>query len=193
MVLGAIGSLFNERTHVVVQSGPALDAAAADGGGLPVGLEVGIMVEVPAVALKIPAFLPYVDFLSIGTNDLAQYTLAADRGNDAVATLLDPLDPGLLHLVDHVCNAARGEVPVAVCGEAAADPAAIPLLLGLGVTELSVSPYAVPAIKSKVRELAAAECQALSREALTMGDAAEVRAAVAMWSGRRKVAASGAA
>lgn len=171
----------------------ALDAAAADAGGMPVGLEVGIMVEVPAVALKTGAFLPYVDFLSIGTNDLTQYSLAADRGNESVAALLDPLDPGVLHLVDRVCTAARGRVPVAVCGEAAADEVAIPLLLGLGVSDLSVSPYAVPAIKSRVRELEITECQALARSALDMPEAAEVRAAVSGWAGRRKDATSGAA
>ncbi|MEP6697277.1 MAG: phosphoenolpyruvate--protein phosphotransferase [Pseudonocardiales bacterium] len=171
----------------------ALDAAAADIGGMPAGLEVGIMVEVPAVALKIEAFLPHVDFLSIGTNDLTQYALAADRGNESVAALLDPLDPGLLHLVQHVCRAVRKRVPVAVCGEAAADELAIPLLLGLGVTELSVSPYAVPAIKSRVREVEISACQALARTALGMCDAEGVRGAVARWAGQGGVAASGAA
>lgn len=171
----------------------ALDAAAAEAGGMPAGLEVGIMVEVPAVALKIRAFLPHVDFLSIGTNDLAQYALAADRGNDSVAALLDPLDPGVLHLVEHVCRAARGHIPVAVCGEVAGDTAAIPLLLGLGVSELSVSPYAVPSIKSRVRELDITDCQALSRSALALRDAGEVRAAVTDWSARRSVATTGAA
>src|SRR3954452_15055568 len=112
------------------------EVAGAD--GLPSLLRVGIMVEVPAAALKVAAFLPYVDFVSIGTNDLTQYTLAAERGNPAVAALADALDPAVLRLIAEVGRRAAGRATVAVCGEAAADPAAVPLLLGLGVTELSV-------------------------------------------------------
>ncbi|MGW4249843.1 phosphoenolpyruvate--protein phosphotransferase, partial [Nocardia sp. NPDC004722] len=105
--------------------------------------EVGIMVEVPATAAKTAAFAPHVDFFSIGTNDLVQYALAAERGNNAVAALADALDPGVLRLVDMVCRDA-GSARVAVCGEAAADPTVIPLLLGLGVDELSVAPPVIP-------------------------------------------------
>jgi phosphocarrier protein FPr len=108
---------------------------------------------VPAAALKIATFLPYLDFISIGTNDLTQYTLAAERGNTAVAALSDPLDPGVLRLIRHVCHTAGGRVPVAVCGEAAADHTAIPVLLGLGVRELSVSPKSVPPVKARARAL----------------------------------------
>ena len=133
-----------------------------DGGGrargLPPGLRVGTMVEVPAAALKIEAFLPHVDFVSIGTNDLTQYTLAAERGNGAVAALSDALDPGVLRLIDHVCRAARGRIDVAVCGEAASDELAIPVLVGLGVRELSVAPPAVPRVKAAIRELDVARC-----------------------------------
>ena len=106
------------------------------------------MVEVPAAALKAQAFAPHVDFFSIGTNDLTQYALAAERGNAAVADVGDPLRPR--------CAAARGSrVPhaaclVAVCGELAADEQAAALLVGLGVRELSVTPRAVPAIKQRV-------------------------------------------
>ncbi|WP_030438002.1 phosphoenolpyruvate--protein phosphotransferase [Actinoplanes subtropicus] len=111
------------------------------------GLEVGIMVEVPAAALKIATFRPYVDFVSIGTNDLAQYTLAAERGNPAVPA--DALDPAVLRLIDRVCRDAG--VPVTVCGELAADEAAVPVLTALGVAELSVTPAAVPLVKQAVR------------------------------------------
>jgi phosphoenolpyruvate-protein kinase (PTS system EI component) len=149
------------------------EAAGPD--GLPEGLRVGMMVEVPAAALKIATFLPYLDFISIGTNDLTQYTLAAERGNAAVAALSDPLDPGVLQLIRHVCHTARDHVPVAVCGEAAADQTAIPVLLGLGVRELSVSPRAVPAVKARVRALDLARCTTLAHAALDLGDAAAVR------------------
>jgi phosphoenolpyruvate-protein phosphotransferase/dihydroxyacetone kinase phosphotransfer subunit len=143
--------------------------------GLPEGLHVGTMIEVPSAALKIEAFLPYVDFVSIGTNDLTQYALAAERGNGAVAALSDALDPGVLQLIDHVCRAARGRIDVAVCGEAASDELAIPVLVGLGVQELSVSPPAVPRVKAAVRELDVERCETLAREALTLAGADDVR------------------
>jgi phosphoenolpyruvate-protein phosphotransferase/dihydroxyacetone kinase phosphotransfer subunit len=154
----------------------ALDAAiAADGRGSPSGLQVGIMVEVPATALKAAAFVPHVDFFSIGTNDLTQYTLAAERGNPAVAALADPLDPGVLRLVDAVCRAAGERALVAVCGEAAADPLAAELLVGLGVRELSTAPPAVPGTKQAVRELDAADAARRAAAALTADGPAAVR------------------
>jgi phosphocarrier protein FPr len=158
----------------------AVLAEAAGDGGIPTQLRVGIMVEVPAAALKIAAFLPHVDFVSIGSNDLTQYTLAAERGNPSVAGLADPLDPGVLRLIAEVGReAATTGVPVAVCGEMAADEAAIPLLLGMGVTELSVSPQAVPAVKAAVRCLDVQECVALADRALVAAGADEVRSLVA--------------
>jgi multiphosphoryl transfer protein len=154
----------------------ALDAAiAADGRGTPSGLQVGIMVEVPATALKAAAFVPHVDFFSIGTNDLTQYTLAAERGNPAVAALADPLDPGVLRLVDAVCRAAGERALVAVCGEAAADPLAAELLVGLGVRELSTAPPAVPGTKQAVRELDAGDAAHRAAAALTADGPAAVR------------------
>ncbi len=149
------------------------EAAGPD--GIPEGLHIGSMIEVPAAALKIEAFLPYLDFVSIGTNDLTQYALAAERGNGAVAALSDALDPGVLQLIDHVCRAASGRIDVAVCGEAASDELAIPVLVGLGVRELSVSPPAVPRVKAAIRELDVKRCAALAREALNLAGADDVR------------------
>jgi phosphocarrier protein FPr len=103
--------------------------------------------------------VPHVDFLSIGTNDLTQYALAAERGNESVSAIADPLDPAVLHLIDAVCQAAAGRVRVAVCGEAASDLAVVPVLLGLGVDELSVAPYAVPLVKQRIRELESSACE----------------------------------
>ena len=148
---------------------------AARPAGLPEGLRVGMMVEVPAAALKIATFLPYLDFISIGTNDLTQYTLAAERGNAAVAALSDPLDPSVLRLIRHVCRTAGDRVPVAVCGESAADRTAIPVLLGLGVRELSVSPKSVPSVKARARALDLARCASLADSAIDLDDAASVR------------------
>jgi multiphosphoryl transfer protein len=146
--------------------------------GLPDELRVGMMVEVPAAALKIESFLPHLDFVSIGTNDLTQYTLAAERGNPGVAALSDALDPGVLQLIDHVCQAARGLADVAVCGEVASDETAVPLLVGLGVRELSVGPHAVPRIKARVRDLDLEQCQVVAKQALRLESADEVRAFV---------------
>lgn len=141
-------------------------------------LDIGIMVEVPATAAKTAAFADHVDFLSIGTNDLTQYAMAAERGNEFLGSLADPLDPGVLHLIDMVSRAATGRARVAVCGEAAADPAAAPILLGLGVHELSVGPPAIPLVKAAVRELDSTSCRALATRALTCSSAEEVRALI---------------
>ena len=133
------------------------------------------MMEVPAAALKAAAFAPYADFFSIGTNDLTQYALAAERGNPALAALSDGLDPGVLRLIDAVCRGAGDRVTVAVCGELAGDEAAIPLLVGLGVRELSVAPVAVPTVKESVRAADLTTAAKLANRALTCADAAEVR------------------
>ena len=168
------GELIEARQVLTEAAGPS---------GLPEGLRVGTMIEVPAAALKIEAFLPYVDFVSIGTNDLTQYAMAAERGNGAVAALSDPLDPGVLRLIDHVCRAARGRIDVAVCGEAASDELAVPVLAGLGVHELSVSPAAVPRVKAAVRQLDVGRCSTVAGRALELADADDVRKLVLEWFG----------
>jgi phosphoenolpyruvate-protein kinase (PTS system EI component) len=152
------------------------DAIKRVGRGEPPELRVGIMVEVPAAALKAAVFAPHVDFFSIGTNDLTQYALAAERGNDAVAELGDPLDPGVLRLIDAVCGAAGDHTLVAVCGELAADEQAAALLLGLGVRELSVTPRAIPRVKQAVRGVTLTEARTLAAAALTAESATAVRA-----------------
>ncbi|MGK5681267.1 phosphoenolpyruvate--protein phosphotransferase [Actinoplanes sp. URMC 104] len=126
------------------------EAVTRDGSGVPAGLRVGMMVEVPAAALGAAGFVPYVDFFSIGTNDLTQYTLAAERGNPALLPLAAGLDPAVARLIDEVCSAA-GDRPVAVCGELAADESAVPRLLASGVRQLSVAPSLVPLVKEAVR------------------------------------------
>jgi phosphoenolpyruvate-protein phosphotransferase len=143
---------------------------------LPAGFEIGAMAEVPAFALHARAAIPLVDFISIGTNDLTQYTLAAERGNAAVAALADPLDPAVLRLISEVATAATARARVAVCGELASDPAAAALLVGLGVRELSLSPPAIPAVKDAVRSLSAKNAKQLAALALQRDSAASVRA-----------------
>ncbi len=149
-------------------------AVSRVGRGRPAGLQVGMMVEVPAAALRTAVFAPHVDFLSIGTNDLTQYALAAERGNPAVAALGDPYDPGVLQLVAAVC-AGAGPALVAVCGELAADGAAAAVLVGLGVRELSVGPRAVPAVKEAVRGLDTVAAAATATAALGLAGPEAVR------------------
>ncbi len=141
----------------------------------PADLQVGMMVEVPAAALKAAAFACHVDFFSIGTNDLTQYALAADRNNDAVASIGDTFDPGLLQLVRATCRGAAGQASVSVCGEFAADERAAALLLGMGVGALSVTPPAVPATKEAVRAVDTRNASRLADEVLAADSAAEVR------------------
>ena len=154
----------------------ALDGALHRAGtARPAGLLVGMMVEVPAAALKAAAFSPHVDFLSIGTNDLTQYALAAERGNAGVAALADPYDPGVLRLIAATCEGA-GDALVAVCGELAADEAAAQLLIGLGVRELSVSPRAVAGVKQAVRRVDVRAATELGARALDAEGPPAVRA-----------------
>jgi phosphoenolpyruvate-protein phosphotransferase len=137
------------------------------GVAVPGRLETGIMLEVPAAALSAKALAPLAGFFSVGTNDLTQYTLAAERGNAGVAGLYDPLHPAVLRLIKLTAGAAApAGRSVAVCGEVAADPAAVPLLLGLGVTELSVSPAAVALVKQAVRATTLTTARNLADEAL---------------------------
>ena len=142
-------------------------------------MEVGIMVEVPAAALSAAAFAPELDFFSIGTNDLIQYTMAAERGNEAVAGLADGLHPAVLQLIRSVAEAAEAHRKwVGVCGELGSDPVAVPLLIGLGVSELSVNPPAIPGTKEAVRQVDTGTAGLLAREALRLSSAEDVRALV---------------
>jgi multiphosphoryl transfer protein len=156
-----------------------VDALRAElGGRAPV--QLGAMIETPAAALMAARIAREVDFLSIGSNDLTQYTLAMDRGHPQLASRMDALHPAVLQLVAVTAAAgvAAGRI-VAVCGGVAADPAAVPLLLGLGIRELSIVPAAVPAIKRLVRSLTLAECAALAAQCLKLESSAEIRALIA--------------
>lgn len=139
-------------------------------------VKVGIMVEVPSAAILIDTLLPEVDFVSIGTNDLAQYTMAADRMNAAVADLADALSPAVLRLIATVGEAGRrAGKPVAVCGDLAGNPLAAPVLVGLGVDELSAAPPLVPEVKLAVRGFSLPAAEALARRVLGCATAEEVR------------------
>lgn len=142
-------------------------------------LELGIMIEVPSAALLADHLAEVADFFSIGTNDLTQYVMAADRTHAALGTLQDPLHPAVLRLVAQVVASARQKGRwVGVCGEAASDLTAVPLLIGLGVQELSVNPDLVPDVKAEVRRWSLRMAQDVAQRALQCRDAAEVRSLV---------------
>jgi len=138
---------------------------------------LGAMIETPASALGAARLAAVADFLSVGTNDLAQYTLAMDRGDSALATQLDALHPAVLRLIRISASAARDAGrPIAVCGGLASDPLAAPLLVGLGIDELSAVPSVIPELKARLRALRFADCRELAERALAAASPLEVRA-----------------
>ncbi len=142
-------------------------------------LQIGIMIEVPSAALLAPVLAKEVDFFSVGTNDLTQYTMAIDRGHPTLSAQADGLHPAVLQLIDITVRAAHANGKwVGICGELAADPLAVPVLVGLGVDELSVSARSIGEVKACVRELNLSTAKQLAQTALTVGSAAEVRALV---------------
>jgi phosphocarrier protein len=154
-----------------------LDALASEL-GLSERPQLGVMIEVPAAALLAEQLAEHADFLSIGTNDLSQYTLAMDRDHAGLAARVDALHPALLRLIAQTCaGAAKHGRWVGVCGALASDPLATPVLIGLGVRELSVSPPQIAEIKARVRQLDTVKCACLSAELLNLGSAAAVRRA----------------
>ncbi|WLH00127.1 phosphoenolpyruvate--protein phosphotransferase [Pseudomonas beijingensis] len=154
-----------------------LDALGAEL-GLSERPQLGVMIEVPAAALLAEQLAEHADFLSIGTNDLSQYTLAMDRDHAGLAARVDALHPALLRLIAQTCaGAAKHGRWVGVCGALASDPLATPVLVGLGVRELSVSPPQIGEIKARVRQLDTVKCACLSAELLNLASAAAVRQA----------------
>ena len=171
-MVSGIADLMAFRTALV----DAEQSLAADGLPFTSDYQVGIMIEIPSAALVASRLAPHVDFFSIGTNDLTQYTLAVDRTNREVADRADHLDPAVLKLIGETTSAAGAAGPwVGVCGEMAGDPVATPILIGLGVKELSVAIPSVPTIKERVRSLSLDECRGLAAECLEAADGAEVR------------------
>ncbi len=138
--------------------------------------KVGIMIEVPSAALMADVFAQYVDFFSIGSNDLAQYTLAADRNNDAVAYLNQPLHPSVLKLIDMTVKAAeRAKIELCVCGEMARNPLHACILLGLHVRNFSMAPSSIPLIKGLIRKLSLRDTERIAAIALSSSTMAQVR------------------
>lgn len=155
--------------------------AELNGRGVPFSrnVPIGCMIEVPSAAVTCDLLARECDFLSIGTNDLVQYALAVDRGNPAMSYLYTPTHPSVLRLIKMVVQeGCKATTPVSVCGEVAADPKFIALLLGLGVQELSVASLAIPIVKNVIRHISIVEATELAAYALTLATATEVEAAL---------------
>jgi phosphoenolpyruvate-protein phosphotransferase/dihydroxyacetone kinase phosphotransfer subunit len=148
-------------------------------------VETGVMVETPAAALMADALAAEVDFLSIGSNDLTQYTLACDRGNERMGNLCHPLDPAVLRLIAQTIEAVHAAGKwVGVCGEMAGQRMAIPVLLGMGLDEFSMTPNAIPVAKQLIRSLTVAEARQIAEHALSLSTASEVEGYLASALGR---------
>jgi phosphotransferase system enzyme I (PtsI) len=138
-------------------------------------IPVGMMVEVPAAVVMLDHFVREVDFLSIGTNDLAQYTLAVDRNNEYVADLYQSSDPAVLRLIRQCVTVAnRHQVPLSVCGEMSGNPGRALLLVGLGVRHLSVSPASLPRVKKAIRSVSIDQCRQIAERVMTLEAARDV-------------------
>jgi phosphotransferase system enzyme I (PtsI) len=153
-------------------------ALRAEGHAIAEHLPLGAMIEVPAAAIALPGFIETVDFLSVGTNDLVQYLLAADRNNEALGDLYTPLHPALVRLLgDVIATASAHGKPIAVCGEMAGDPAFVPLLLALGLGEFSLHPATLLEVRQAVR---ACDLSRLRSRAETLRHAYD-RASIEAW------------
>ena len=139
-------------------------------------IPIGMMVEVPAAVMMIDHFVDEVDFLSIGTNDLIQYTLAVDRSNKDVVGLYNASDPAVLKLISMAIEAGRKKsIPVNLCGQMSGNPVYTMLLLGLGLRQFSVTPGAIPEIKKICRSVTIEDCEAVARRSLTMENARDIK------------------
>ncbi len=175
IMLPMVGSLSEvERARQILDEVQA--ALQREGHTLP-QLQFGIMIEVPSAAILADCLAPHVDFFSIGTNDLTQYTLAVDRTNERVAVLASPYHPAVLRLIKMTIDAAHGHGKwVGLCGELGGDVMAVPLLLGMGLDEFSMSAHAIPAVKAAIRRWSVAEARGIAERALGMSSASDVLA-----------------
>ena len=170
---GAMSTLILPKISTVLETLKA--ELRAEGKAFDENIQVGVMVETPSAAVNAKFLAKEVDFFSIGTNDLTQYTLAVDRGNELISHLYNPMSPAVLGLIKQVIDASHAEGKwTGMCGELAGDDRATLLLLGMGLDEFSMSAISVPHIKKLVRNVSYQEAKALADEALQKPTAAEI-------------------
>jgi len=149
-------------------------------------IEIGTMIEVPSASITADLLGREVDFFSIGTNDLIQYALAIDRGNEHVSYLFEPLHPAILRIIRGVVQGAEQHgIPVAICGEMAAEPAYVMILMGLGLREFSMNPAAIPKMKKMLRKAKVEEARVLAEEVFNYSTASEIESHVRKWMAER--------
>lgn len=169
-------SSFEEVLSTKQMFDQAAESLAAKGVPFSSDIDMGVMVEVPSTVILADIIAKEVDFFSIGTNDLIQYSMAIDRQNRQVAHLFDPLHPAILRMIKQVSDVAKDAgIPLSICGEMAGQPINIPILLGLGIQEMSMNPRSIPLIKQAIRELSVQETQDFINQALAQPTAADVR------------------
>jgi phosphotransferase system enzyme I (PtsI) len=155
--------------------GEAMQELSAEGIPFKRDIPVGMMIEVPSAAAIADLLAKEADFFSIGTNDLIQYTLAIDRSNESVAYLYKPMHPAILRTIKFTVDAGRlAGIPVAMCGEMAADPLMVPILLGLGLNELSMDAIYIPSVKAAIRALTAVEAREMVAEIFKLSTSTDV-------------------
>ena len=162
-------SFFDEVKEECRKNGTAFDE----------NIKIGTMIEVPSAAITADILADYVDFMSIGTNDLIQYTIAVDRGNEKISYLYRPLHPAVLRLLKYVVDSAKAKgVTVSMCGEMAGDPDYLPILVGMGFDELSMSAHSILESKKRIRMLDKSCCTRFVNHVLSLSDAASVEEAL---------------
>lgn len=172
-LITSITELRHARYHV----NDVMEELAEEGVAYDAGIKIGMMVEVPSAALMADAFAREVDFFSIGTNDLTQYTLAVDRTNERVANLYQPTHPAVIRLIRDVARAARRHnTPVSCCGESAGDPEYALLLIGLGLRTLSMSSSSIPQLKRLVRSVDVKQCELIAKSAMRLDSEVQIAA-----------------
>lgn len=181
-MISGVGEL--EATLEVLEA--ARESLASEGKKIAESIPVGIMIEVPGAAMTADIMAKRVDFMSIGTNDLIQYSLAVDRGNERVAYLYEPFHPAVLRFIKLAIDAGKkAGIPVAMCGEMASDLYALPVLLGLGLDEFSMSAIAIPEIKALIRSLTMDEARKLTEKVMLMESHSDVEAFLKAEIGKR--------
>ncbi len=187
LMLPMVGSL-DEFEQALVFIEETKDELEREGVKIEGEIPIGVMVELPSLAVIADLIAPKVDFFSVGTNDLVQYTLAVDRGNEQVADLYDPAHPAVLRLLVDTLRAGReANIPVSICGEMAGETIFLPLLLGLGFRSLSVNPQTIPEVKSAIRSISIHDAIELARECLNLPDGREIESRLLGWQERVRV------